>query len=199
MTTELHEAGHQCVAAALGRTLKGVTAASGTHLAGCARSVVRPVPEVVWGLVNVEQPFCLWPSEVRSGLEDDVLVWIAGDLASLLLAPPKSGRQVPTIVERAAAEVEQLVATAPEPSQAELAALCVIVDTPGLSDADQIARTAWMTHGRDLASANAWLGYLEAQCRAVIATQAGNIQAVARALALRRTLSGEQVAALLRA
>src|SRR5260370_21972378 len=117
-STRRHEAGHQVAAAAVGWTLRGLTAQGGTHLLGCSRVFEPPVPESAWDALDVGQPFTLWPPAVQAIGQAQVLVRIAGDTADLYLAPPVvSGRVQPTIAVQAAQRVERLVAL-PQPAPA---------------------------------------------------------------------------------
>lgn len=196
--TERHEAGHVVAADVFGCRQLGVTARPGSRWAGCARHYPPP-PESALAELRVEIPFVLWPEAMRRRIEAAVIIGLAGELAELILAEPSIGRITETVAEQASARVEELAATLPQAAPADLAALRTWVDTPSGSDADQVARWAWLAHGSaDLATARAWLDWADAAARSLLLAHAGRVQRVAGLLAVTGSLSGEQAAAALR-
>lgn len=174
-----------------------MTVAAGTHFLGCARYAPPPLPDSAWDGFDAGAPFVAWNAQIRAHFEADMLKSLAGGLAELLLAPPRVGRQMPTVVDQAAEQVEALAAL-PEPAPADVAVIREIVDTPGPSDMDTVAKLVWAAHGPDLAAGSAWLRWLEAACRSLILARQADIERLAAVLTVKATLSGEQVAALLR-
>lgn len=201
MGAELHEAGHLAVGRAFGWSATGVTVEPGSCFAGFARQVPQPVAEAAWDRLDVELPFVLWPAEVRGLFESTVIVSMAGDLSALMLAPPRlarPGRVEATIAEQAEERFEALAAL-PESAPADVEAIRKVVDTPGPSDAAKVAELTFAAFGLDNhAGAATWLAFCEQQCRSLIAAEARRIEHMAAVLAVRHTLTGEQVAAVLR-
>ena len=185
------------VARCLGWDSRGVTVAAGTHRLGCARYAPPPLPDSAWDGFDAETPFAAWNPQIRSHFETDMLACLAGELAELMLAPPRAGRQMPTVADQAAEQVEALAAL-PEPPPADVAVIRKTVDTPGQSDTETIAKLVWAAHGPDLAAGSAWLGWMEAACRSLILARRAEIERIAALLTVRHTLTGQQVAALLR-
>lgn len=192
-----HEAGHAAVGQWLGWESRGLTVEPGTYLLGCARYAPPALPESAWDGFDLEAPFALWNPEVRNYIEAHTLGLLAGGMAALLLAPPRAGRQPPSVVEQAAVQVEAL-ASLPEPAPADVAVIRKMVDTPAPTDAEWVAKLAHVAHGPDLAAASSWLEWMEAAVRSVIVARRADIERLAGVAAVRRTLSGEQVAACLR-
>lgn len=195
-----HEAGHVVIGQAVGRSPRGVTVRGGTRWAGCARSAAPPIPDELWAECGAERPFVSWPAPIRAQIEGEVVMLMAGELSALMLAPPSLGRTEPTVVEQA---IEQAAVLATEDAalpevRAQVEAITADLDEIADDDQTKIARLAWLAHGPDHASAAAWLTYLAAQCRALITVEAARIIRLSEALAIRDTLTGDQVAALLR-
>lgn len=150
-----HEAGHAAVAQWLGWRSRGLTVDPGTYSLGCARYAPPELPESAWDGFDLYAPFALWSPLVRGHIEAEVLCLLAGGLAERLLAPPRVGREVPSVAEQAAEQVEALAAL-PDPAPADVAVI-----------------------------------------RKIVARRA-DIERLAAVAAVRKTLSGEQVAACLR-
>lgn len=70
-------------------------------------------------------------------------------------------------------------------------------DPGGEPDDEAIATLARAAHGRDHSSAATWLAHMEAQTRALLAGRLAEIERLVDVLVVRRSLDGEQVAALL--
>jgi len=159
------------------------------------------VPESDFAGVDVDKPFSTWPGSARAAIESRVIQLLAGELAALMLAPAPArlGRVGPTVVEEAAEQAAALAANLPQPTAADVADLAAGVDIPDQSDAAKIAEWCWSVHGSDHASAALWLGYLECQTKALIMVHRSDIERLAATIAIRGSLSGEAVAALLRA
>lgn len=149
---------------------------------------------------NAERPWVAWPASTRAGIEGYVVTLMAGEMAELMLAPPRLGRAEPGIAERASDQAAELVIDLPAPlgAVAEVAAIRAVLDVPDDDDQTKIAKLARSAHWPDHGSAAAWLAYLAAQARRLIAAEAARIERLSEALAIRDTLTGEQVAALLR-
>lgn len=100
-----------------------------------------------------------------------------------------------------AEQAEQKPADLPEPPAALAERYERLVDDPAEaeSDAEAVAILAVSVLGTDLASMHAWLSYLEGQARTLVLAEAPKITRLADVLRLRHTLSGEAVAAVLRA
>jgi hypothetical protein len=197
-STAVHEAGHLTVAACLGWKLHGGSITSGRVFVGCARFTPPVLAEGVWdrGLraLAAGRPLVCWPGPVREQLEQRLMITLAGDVARLSLAPTVAPARV---AEGAAGLAADLAASLPDVEPADLAAFQAAVDDPGDTDEEKAARMARLACGEDLASAAALLAWCEAQARFLIGAQAGAVTRLARALALRESLSGAAAAAVL--
>jgi hypothetical protein len=169
---------------------------AGEHLAGFAVSSRPRIPAEVRTRLDPCQPFCLWPEELRRAIESDVLVSMAASVAELTLTG-HLGRQEPAVAEQAA----ELIAAHPA-TEEDLSWAQEVVDAPSAeehNDVKTIAKATWTAHGRDLASAGAWLEYMTAQTRALVSLHADQIVRLGDVLADNPLLSGEAIAAMLRA
>lgn len=200
--TRLHEAGHLAVGAALGYQPVGVTVRGGSSMLGCSTHTLGGLADgVMQGAVQALSdglPFICWPAEMRGRVEALTVIKLAGQAAELALAErtPATARLPATVAEQAAQEAAEL----PEPPSALVQKYVALVDDPDAaeSDATGLAILAAAAHGDDLASMHAWLSYCECQARALVLAEAPKIRRLAGVLALRHTLDGSAVAALLR-
>jgi hypothetical protein len=198
--TEIHEAAHTVVALALHWTLSGVTVEGGVESNGCCRVAWPPVPlAVVAEMDHLASgvPFSLWPEAPRRHVETKALIWMSGELGALVLAPRRPGRYHPPLHERATTLAAELPEALPEPEPEIAAVLRQLVDTPGTSDAEEVARLAYIAHGHSWAAMGSWLGFLETQARAIIEWHAPQIEYLAAVLSEHPMLDGDAVLRLL--
>lgn len=189
-----HEAGHAVTADLFGCRVRLVTAEPGDLFAGVCRYAA---PLVRDGLPRVEAPLITWGAEWQRRLGGDVVVLMAGDMAAGMFAPrPVAGAvRLPEPVASLAQErLEELAAATP----AELAEAVEAVSTPHPSDAEQIAELCTTAHGGDLHRAASWLGWLEAECRALLLSNEGAVRRMAGLLQAHGVLGESAVAACLR-
>jgi hypothetical protein len=190
----LHEAGHQCVADAFGWKLGGVTVRGGSSSDGCSIIFppMAPVPDFDHTL-----PFTMWPLDVQGNVMQRTVIALAGDLAMIMFGAVPAGRSESAVSERAA----DLAGSGPEPSGDVLARLREVVSAEGEiadDDASRVAKMARIAHVGDLPGAQAFIEYATTQATQAVARQADRIGKLADWLLLTDTLSGPQVAAMLR-
>jgi hypothetical protein len=193
----LHEASRSVAAFALGRRL-GPAAVRGAN----GRAFHHPprfAAEVVDGL-EIEDPFCLWPPEIKTRFEGDAIVSLAGYIGEEALIP-RIGRVPDPVTERALTLVEEITPDAgelPPLTAAERQRLDTSFDRgSSWSDEQEIAKVVCTAHGPDLASAASWLAFCRAQCVAFVLGHGQQIRRLAMVLAEAGSLSGQAVAALL--
>lgn len=197
---ETHEAAHTVVALALDWTLSGITVEGGAESNGCCRVAWPPVPlAVVEEMDHLASgvPFSLWPEAPRRHVETRVLIRMSGEIGALALAPKRPGRYHPPISERARGLAADLPHLPPEPVPEIVAVLRQVVNTPGTSDAEEVARLAYLAHGHNWAAMGAWLGYLESQARSIVEWHAPQVEFLAAVLGEHPTLDGDAVLRLL--
>jgi hypothetical protein len=195
LRTALHEAAHASVARSFGWLPGPLTVRAGTRWAGCAawRPPALSLDEVA--LVDVAEPFVVWPAAVRKRLESGVLVAMAGQVAEQMLAPRAESRQPDSVAERATAALADLK---PIDDEDRAWATRVVDDARMSSDGEYVARNVWAMFGRrDLPSANAFVQYAEAQVRSFVAGHADAILRLADVAELAGSMSGDAVAAVL--
>ena len=192
--TCLHETGHVLMARAFGWDIGALTVTPGRRWAGCADlQPVRFDLDIV-AAIDTTGPVPAWPEEIRRRLEGDVMVLLAGETAEKVLTPATEGRHPDTAAETAAATL----ATLPPVSDDDKAwALTTVDNLANTSDEAKITRTLAAMFGSDLASANAFLNYSEAQCRRFVTLHASDIRRIAAVAEIAGTLSGAAVARLL--
>ena len=106
--TCLHEAGHCAMARAWHWTPGPVTVVAGSAAAGCTGYQPVPFPLDVVATLNPSMPFMLWPEPIRTRLESDVLVLMAGNISELMLVPVTEGRQADSAADSAALLLREL-------------------------------------------------------------------------------------------
>lgn len=192
--SRLHEAAHQAVAVGMGWKSKGVTVVPGAYSNGCARSLPPPAPPGDWARFDAGRPFLAWPEGVQRLVEGRVVSILAGDLAAEVLSPADA-----RLPDQASERLAERIAELPEVTEQEREKFTGLVNDPeAQSDEDQLAKLVWAAHGYDLASAAAWLTFMERQVRQLIGTHAAGIYRLAHVLESQPTLTGEQVEAILR-
>lgn len=187
----LHEAGHALLAHRLGWSPR-MTVVGGSGADGCTPIDAPARPVGGWMGSEIHE----WPEEPRRWHENQCMVRLGGDLAEVLVSPPRVPRvrrRGPSVAEEAAAITETL----PPPTEAEQAQMtAVTTGDPMLSDAEVIAWLAAQAHV-DMHCRVSWIGYLAACTAAVIAEHAFAIRRLAAEVRAARTLGSEAVALVL--
>jgi len=214
-----HESAHTVAATVMGWPLKGVSLTGGAWSAGCSRSAPPLISPADSAAIDFGAPFSSWPEPVRELIEGRYVISASGDLGDLMLAPrpgERPGEQFqrddhaghaedPGEARHQAAEtaVTELAAQqVPVIDAADLADLQVLMDTPGDSDLDAIARATWFAHlsgGRDnYDAAWEWSAEMEARATDLILAESDKIIHLAHVLGELRAISGEIAAKVIR-
>jgi hypothetical protein len=191
--TALHEAGHGIAQVVLGRSVEYVSIRPGKTFSG----VAVPIPHERLDIegFNPFLPVAQEPAALRADIERDIIIDLAGDLATLLdgpgdNAPPASSyRDEPDVDAIARRALEQL-----GPRLAEL----VVEHEQSEDPIDTDDAKAW-TLAKAFAGPEASFWYLEwlrAETRELVIRNRVAILRVADALERHAVLRGEQVAAL---
>jgi hypothetical protein len=186
---QLHEAGHQAIAAVFGWDLGAITVRAGQLALGCSTYTSPRLPD--WQDGMEELPFILWPQAHQSQLQQRVLVALAGATAACVLMPLADPEPV-------AAEAIQIVEEHPADEEDQKWAAEAVSNPVIRSDAEQVARLARLAHGDNNHSAHTWVEHLHAQTLALVERNERKIRRLADVLAEVEVLSGDAVAAMLR-
>lgn len=188
--TRTHEAGHMVIGVlSFGWEPGPITVVRGALSYGCSAPEPPDMPDWTDELDGL--PFLLLPEAHRRALEERVMVELAGDLASCVLAPLDDHE------EPVAAEAIAIVENHPA-DEADRTWAAEVVSNPVIkTDAAKIARLAHMAHRDDRLSARTWVAYLHAQCLKEVERQEKPIRALADALREHPVLSAAAVAAVL--
>lgn len=191
--TALHEAGHSYAAWRLGRRLGPVTVRAGRRWAGTSHYHAPTITGRDIDRIDPAAPYPLWPATVRRKVDTIALVAAAGEAAEYVLHWPVNGsiRRGQPLTEQAAEQA------ALQPTQAEELRLALArADTAGPTDAERLASLAAAAHGEQGARL-AWLHYINAEARSLIAGGAEDVLRLAQALEHNGSLSGRAARTIL--
>ena len=184
----VHESGHAVIASVCGRTLGAMAVRAGS---GRTWHIPPKVPADVVLAIDVEQPFVLWPAQVKERFETDLMITAAGQAAEDYFFR-RLGRVPASVSEQAAVALAEL----PEPGAIDRYTIAeALADiAPEDTDESRIWQIARACHGSDLTSLVTWIAHLEAQTAHLVALHEDAIARLAFVLDEAQTLSAEQVA-----
>ena len=183
--TALHEAGHAVAGVVMGRPLEYASIRPGRTFSGIAVPVPRDRPPGF----DPDRFVPVQPAELRADVERQIVTVLAGDLAALYLAEPRSG-YVDTSEEEVAAALEAL-----GPRVAELVIHHETDEVPTDSDEERARGLALAFIGNDAGAAH-YLAWLRAEASQLVIRYRAAIVRVADALERHAVLAGDAIAAL---
>ncbi|BCB79140.1 hypothetical protein GCM10022251_19650 [Phytohabitans flavus] len=190
----LHESGHAVVAWRLGRTPKGISCVPGRRWAGTAHFGLPQVRGREWDRLDPSRPLTCWPAAVRRSFESRALTAAAGDAAEALLWWPAQGTHVRTPEPLAA----RIADTFPVGEAERVRFAAAAVDTDGLTDVEQLHRLALALYPDADGPRQAWLSWVDAEAKAIVAAGAERVERLAAVVQDRGRLSGRAVRDILR-
>jgi hypothetical protein len=182
-----HESGHVVVASVLGWAAGPVTVTSAGN--GC---YVPVPPQVTAEPFDADSlPFVAWPAAVRSYVESDTMIALAGDLAVRMFA------SVPAAAVDTAAAEREAASLPPAGEQVRTWAAGVAADGTRVSDEELVRTRVRWAFGGDVEGGAAWLRWADIATERLLAVNAQRVRRFAAVLATVGVLSAEATAGLL--